>query len=69
MRLSCYHKYIRDLYNLIVGFRLATADIFQIAGSWILESCSLVLFIMKFRKKIYTFVPSDTEYLGLQIIF
>ena len=52
MQLSCYHMCIRVLYNLIVGFRLATADIFQTAGSWGMESCKLVLFILKFRKNI-----------------
>ena len=49
MQLSSYHTYIRVIYSLSVGFRLATADIFQTAGSWILERCNLVLFILKFH--------------------
>jgi len=51
MQLSSYHTHIRVMYNLSVGFRLATADIFQTAGSWSLERCNLVLCILKFRKK------------------
>ena len=54
MQPSCYHTYIRVLNNLIVGFRVVTADIFQTAASLSMESCKLVLFIMKFRKNMFS---------------